>query len=72
MRKMKKTRGPLLLTVNGKAEVVLRDASAHQEVARHLDAVASVRGGLAQAGRGEGRPADRVFDELDRKDRSVK
>jgi PHD/YefM family antitoxin component YafN of YafNO toxin-antitoxin module len=72
MRKMKKTRRPLLLTVNGKAEAVLRDASAYQEVARHLDAVASVRGGLAQAGRGEGRPADGVFDELDRKDRSVK
>ena len=72
MRKMKKTPRPLVLTVNGKAEAVLRDASAYQEVARHPDAVASVHRGLAQAGRGEGRPADKVFDELDRKDRSAK
>jgi DNA-binding phage protein len=32
----------------------------------HLQVVACIRRGLAQAGRGAGRPADEVFDELER------
>ena len=65
---MKKTGRPLMLTVNGKAEAVLLDAAAYQEVASQPDAVASIRRGLAQARKGEGRPADEVFDELERED----
>ena len=38
MRRMKKTGRPLVLTINGKAEAVLLDAAAYQEVAGHLDA----------------------------------
>jgi hypothetical protein len=52
--------------VKGKAEAILLDASAYQEVAAHLDAVASIRRGLAQAKKGMGRPVDDVFDELER------
>jgi prevent-host-death family protein len=70
MKRMKKTRRPLVLTVNGKAEAVLLDAAAYQEVAGHLDAVASIRRGLAQAKRGAGRPADDVFDDLEQEDSS--
>lgn len=66
MRRMKKTGRPLVLTVNGKAEAVLLDAAAYQEVASHLDTIASIRRGLAQARRGEGRPAEDVLDELER------
>jgi prevent-host-death family protein len=58
MRQMRKTGRPLVLTVKGKAEVVVVDAAAYQEVASQLDAVASVRRGLAQARKGAGRPAD--------------
>ena len=66
MKQMKKTGRPLVLTVNGKAEAILLDAEAYQEVARHLDAVARIRRGLAQARKGSGRPADEVFDDLER------
>jgi prevent-host-death family protein len=66
MKRMKKTGRPLVLTVNGKAEAVLLDAAAYQEVAGHLEVVASVRRGLVQARRGVGRTADEVFDELER------
>lgn len=66
MKHMKKTGRPLVLTINGKAEAVLLDAATYQEVADHLDAVASVRRGLAQAKKGEGRLADDVLAELDR------
>lgn len=70
MKHMKKTGRPLVLTVNGKAEAVVLDAKAYQEVASQLDAVASIRRGLAQARKGAGRPADEVFDEMEREDAS--
>jgi prevent-host-death family protein len=68
LKQMKKNGRPLVLTVNGKAEAVLLDAAAYQEVASQLDAVASIRRGLAQARKGTGRSVDRVFDELGRED----
>ena len=68
IKRMKKTGRPLVLTVNGKAEAVLLDASKYQEVAGHLDAVASIREGLAQANKGVGRPTDEVFDELEQEE----
>jgi hypothetical protein len=53
---MKKTARPLLLTVNGKGKEVF------------LDAVASVRRGLAQTRKSAGRLADELFDELEQED----
>lgn len=64
MKRIKKTGRPLVLTVKGKAEAVVLDAAAYQDVADHLDAIASIRRGLAQAKKGLGRPVDEVFDEL--------
>jgi PHD/YefM family antitoxin component YafN of YafNO toxin-antitoxin module len=66
MKKMKKTGRPLVLTINGKAEAIVLDPAAYQQVADHLDTIASIRRGLAQARRGEGRPAEDVLDELER------
>jgi prevent-host-death family protein len=66
MKRIKKTGRPLVLTVNGKAEAVLLDAAAYRDVADHLDAVARIRRGLAQAKKGLGRSVDDVFDELER------
>jgi hypothetical protein len=57
-----------VLTINGKAEAVLLDAAAYQEVAEHLDAVASIRRGLVLAKRGEGRVAEDVLTDLERED----
>jgi prevent-host-death family protein len=65
MKRMKKTGRPLVLTVNGKAEAVLLDASAYQHVARQIDAVVSIQQGLAQAKKGTGRAASEVLDELE-------
>jgi len=63
---MKKTGRPLVLTLNGKAEAVVLDPAAYQDIADHLDAVASIRRGLAQARRGAGRPAEDLLNELER------
>jgi prevent-host-death family protein len=65
MKRMKKTGRPLVLTVNGKAEAVLLDPVAYQQVASQLDVVASIRRGLLQAEKGVGRDVDDVFDELE-------
>jgi prevent-host-death family protein len=65
MKRIRKTGRPLVLTIKGKAEAVLLDAAAYQDVADHLDAVASIRRGLAQAKKGLGRGVDEVFDELE-------
>jgi PHD/YefM family antitoxin component YafN of YafNO toxin-antitoxin module len=65
MKRMKKTGRPLVLTVKGKASAVVLDAASYQEVADHLDAVAHIRKGLAQAQKGLGRTVDEVFDELE-------
>jgi PHD/YefM family antitoxin component YafN of YafNO toxin-antitoxin module len=66
MKHMKKTGRPLVLTINGKAKAVVLDPATYQDVADHLDAVASIRRGLAQAVRGEGRPAEDLLNELER------
>jgi prevent-host-death family protein len=66
MKQMKKTGRPLVLTIKGKAEVVLLDAATYQQIADYLDAVAGIREGLNQMKKGLGRPAEEVFDDLEK------
>jgi hypothetical protein len=63
MKQIRKAGRRLVLTFKPKAEAVLLDAAAYHD---DLDAVASIRRGLAQARQGLGRPVDQVFDELER------
>ncbi len=63
-----KTSGrPLILTVNGKAELVVQDAASYQEVMERLDAIEGIRRGLDQMKHGEGRPAAQLFKRMRRK-----
>ncbi len=67
VQRMKETKHPLVLTVNGKAELVVQDAESYQELleaAEYVDTVKSIRRALEQIKRGEGRPADEVIAEL--------
>ncbi|MBO3459071.1 type II toxin-antitoxin system Phd/YefM family antitoxin [Aetokthonos hydrillicola Thurmond2011] len=67
VQRMKETKHPLVLTVNGKAELVVQDAESYQallEAAEFVDTVKSIRRALEQVKRGEGRPADEVIAEL--------
>ena len=66
MKKLKKTRRPLVLTVKGKAEMVVLDPASYQYVAEQLDVIASIQRGLDQFKRGECRPIEEVFDEIER------
>ena len=66
IKRMRKTGRPLVLTVKGKAEVVVMGAAAYQEIAERADAIEGIRRGLAQVQKGLGRPVDEVFDDLER------
>jgi hypothetical protein len=64
---MKKTDQSLGVKAKDETETLF-DAASHQNAASQLDVRASIRRGLAQARKGEGRPANEVFDEMERED----
>jgi prevent-host-death family protein len=70
VKQMKETKAPVVLTVNGKAELVIQDAASYQRMQERLEeieAVEGIRRGLEQMQRGEGLPAAEVFAEFRRK-----
>jgi PHD/YefM family antitoxin component YafN of YafNO toxin-antitoxin module len=70
MKRLKKTKRPVVLTVNGKAEAVVQDAEAYQrllDLAAKSDVVEAIRQGLDDAARGRVRPARQVFEEMRRR-----
>ena len=65
--RLKETRTPEVLTVNGRAEVVIQDAESYQallERLHHMETLAAIREGMASAERGELKPAEQVFAEM--------
>jgi prevent-host-death family protein len=69
LAQLKATGQPVILTINGKAEIVVQDARSYQrllDLAERLETIQAVKEGIASADRGEGRPMDDVFDELER------
>jgi len=67
MRQMKKTKEPVVLTVNGKAAVVIQDAESYQrllELKERAEVVETLRQRLASRNRKKGRTADEFFAEF--------
>jgi PHD/YefM family antitoxin component YafN of YafNO toxin-antitoxin module len=67
---LKRTGRPVVLTINGKAEVVVQDAKSYQQMLDLVDraeAVVGIRKGLASMARGEGIPAEKAFEKLHKK-----
>ena len=65
--RLKQTRTPEVLTVNGRAEIVIQDAESYQELLdrlHHMETIAAIREGIASAERGELKPAEQVFVEM--------
>ena len=59
-----------MLTVNGRAEIVVQDAKAYQEMLERVEraeTAAAIRQGIKEFERGEGRPAREALEELRRK-----
>ena len=75
LRQLKATGNPVVLTINGKAELVVQDAASYQrlfDLAERLETIQAVKESLASADRGEGRPMDDVFDALEKDLRRAK
>jgi prevent-host-death family protein len=67
MRQMKKTKEPVVLTVNGKAAVVIQDAESYQqllELKERSEVIDILRQRLASQGHKKGRPAEEFFKEF--------
>jgi prevent-host-death family protein len=67
MRQMKKTKEPVVLTVNGKAAIVVQDAESYQsllELRERTEVVETLRERLASLGRKKGRTAEEFFTEF--------
>lgn len=70
IKRLKASGRPEVLTVNGKAELVIQDALSYQKLLDLLDradAIQGIRRGLAEMKAGKGRPASEVFDKIRKK-----
>lgn len=67
MKQLRKSKRPVVLTVNGKAAAIVQDAEAYQrllDIAARADAGEGIRQGLDDVAHGRTRPAKEVFDEI--------
>ena len=68
--RLKETRSPEVLTVNGRAELVVQDVDSYQALLvrlHHMETLAAIREGIASAERGELKPAEQVYSEMQAK-----
>ena len=67
LKQLKKSKRPVVLTVNGKAAAVVQDAEAYQrllDLAAAADSREGIRQGLEDSKNGRSRPAQEVFREF--------
>lgn len=70
LKQMKKSKRPVVLTVNGKAEAVVQDAQSYQRLldsAARADVYEAIRQGVDDIAQRRTRPARKVFNELRRR-----
>ena len=65
--RLTKTKRPEVLTVKGKAQVVVQDARAYEQIVEELETIKKVNAAAAAFDRGEGRPVQEFFDEFEKK-----
>ncbi len=68
--KLKENKTPLVLTVNGRAELVVQDAESYQMILDRLEraeTIANIRIGMEQIKRGEGIPFEVAEERLRKK-----
>jgi prevent-host-death family protein len=67
LERVRTTGHPLVLTINGRAEVVVQDAAAYQALVDRIETVEALQRGLADVKAKRTKPAKTVFDRLRRK-----
>jgi len=68
LKQIKKSKRPVVLTVNGKAAAVIQDAEAYQrllDIAARADAREGIRQGLEDARKGRMRPVEEFLEEFE-------
>ena len=64
---LKETRMPLVLTVNGRAEIVVQDVHSYQDLLdrlHHMETLTAIREGIASAESGALKPAEQILAEM--------
>ncbi len=68
LRQLKETGEPVVLTINGKAELVVQDSASYQklmEIAERAEELESLRIAIEEMKAGLGRPIEEMFAELE-------
>src|SRR6266852_2451460 len=69
---LQETGQPMVLTINGKAKLVVQDASSYQQLLETIDrleAIERIRRGLGEMKAGKGKPLDQIDKAIRRKHR---
>jgi PHD/YefM family antitoxin component YafN of YafNO toxin-antitoxin module len=61
LRRLKATGRPAVLTVNGRAELIVQDAAAFEDM---MDAIRGIQRGLDEMKKGTGKPFRQALDEI--------
>ncbi|MGA2853156.1 MAG: hypothetical protein ABSE90_03355 [Verrucomicrobiota bacterium] len=61
LRRLKSSGRPAVLTVNGRAELIVQDAAAFEDT---LDAIRGIQRGLDEMKKGTGKPFRQALDEI--------
>ena len=61
LRRLKSSGRPVVLTVNGRAELIVQDAAAFEDT---LDAIRGIQRGLDEMKKGTGKPFRQALDEI--------
>jgi PHD/YefM family antitoxin component YafN of YafNO toxin-antitoxin module len=68
IKQLKRSKRPIVLTVNGKAAAIVQDAKAYQrllDIAARADGEEGIRQGLDDANKAKSRPAREFFEEFE-------
>lgn len=67
VEQLKETGKPIILTINGRAELVVQDAGSYQkllEIAEKLETIEALKPAIAEMKAKKGEPAEKFFAEL--------
>ena len=67
IEQLKETGKPIILTINGKAELIVQDAGSYQkllEIAEKLETIDALKPAIEEMKAGKGESAEKVFAEL--------
>jgi PHD/YefM family antitoxin component YafN of YafNO toxin-antitoxin module len=70
IKQLRKTGQPLVLTINGKARLVVQDARSYQKLLQlvdRLEAIDQIKQSMEAFDRGKGKPARQALEDLGRK-----